>query len=207
MTTTPCTKCGQHHPGCSAHSKRHHGPCGGTPLPGQDVCHWHGGRSPNALTAAKHRGEIATARAEVEARHLPTNIDPQSALLDELRRTAGWVLYLETKVDELDEKDLVWGRTREKTGGDDHGTTHEAKPNAWYALLTAERKHLLDVAKACVAAGIEERRIALAEDQGRAIAGAIQQILTALNLTLEQQQLVPTIVPAALRSITTTEEN
>ena len=207
MTDQPCPKCGQHHPGCTAHAKTHGGPCGAPPMNNQTVCRLHGGKSPQAKAAAKHRGQIAKARQEVTALALPDNIDPQTALLDELRRTSGWVLYLEAKVDELDEHDLVWGTTKEKTGGDDRGTTQEAKPSAWYVLLRDERRHLLDVAGACIRAGIEERRIALAEGQGRLIAGAIQQILARLMLTAEQQQLVPTIVPEVLRSITTLEEN
>lgn len=199
-----CRRCGQKHDPtkCAGHSKRSGAPCRKAPMKNQDVCRNHGGASPQARGAAERRGALAIARAEVIERALPTDVDPHTALLDELRRTSGWVLYLESKVDELDEKDLTWGVTRRKFGGDDHGTTKEAKPNAWYVLLTAERKHLLDVANACVKAGIEQRRIQLAEDQGRLIAGAIQQILGRLMLTAEQLALVPEVVPTVLRNIT-----
>ena len=212
MTAETCDKCGvKHDPTkCNAHSKRSGKQCGRLPMNHTTVCPMHGGKTPNTYAAAERRGELAHARAAVKAHALPTNIDPQTALLQELARTTGWVHYLETKDDQLDEADLVWGRTEsvKKRSGEFPGTdtTKAAKPNAWYVILTAERKHLVDVATACIKAGIEERRVQLAEDQGRLIAGAIHQILGRLMLTPEQLQLVPTVVPEALRSLTPTPE-
>jgi len=206
--TDTCERCNQPHPRCTAHN-RSGKPCGHRPEPDQTVCRLHGGRAPQAIAKAEERRRLAEAGAEVMTLGLSIETTPDQALLDELYRTAGEVAWLDTKVRQLDAEELVWGVTREKTGGDDHGITKEAKPNAWYVLWQHARDRLVKVAEACKKANIEERRIQLAEDQGRLIAGAIQQILGALNLTPDQQALVPTVVPAALRALTppTPQEN
>ena len=57
------------------------------------------------------------------------------------------------------------------------------------------------ISKMVADAGIEERRMKLTEGQGQLIALAIRQILDALGLSPDQQQLVPVVVPRILRSI------
>lgn len=49
--------------------------------------------------------------------------------------------------------------------------------------------------------GIAERHIRVAEQQAEQLAGAIRQILDGLNLSAEQQQVVPQLVPSVLRAI------
>ena len=100
---------------------------------------------------------------------------------------------------------LVWGQTeyRDKTGGDDAGQTvvEQAGINIWYQLYLKEREHLAKVCALALKAGIEERKVKLAESQGLLVADAIRRILSALGLTPEQQQLVPVIVPRELRAL------
>lgn len=203
--TTACKRCGQPHERCTAHNRAGH-PCRSWPEPDQTVCRLHGGKAPQAIAKAEERRRVAEAGAQVMTLGLSLETTPDQALLDELYRTAGEVAWLDVKVRELDTDDLVWGVTDEtkKGSGEFPGTdvTSSAKPNVWYQLWVAARDRLVKVAEACKKANIEERRIQLAEDQGRLIAGAIQQILTALQLTDEQQQRVPQIVPAILRQLT-----
>ncbi|MEV4991221.1 hypothetical protein [Pseudarthrobacter sp. LMD1-1-1.1] len=98
---------------------------------------------------------------------------------------------------------LVWGQTeyRDKTGGDDAGQTvvEQAGINIWYQLYLKEREHLAKVCALALRAGIEERKVKLAESQGALVADVIRRILNALGLTPEQQALVPQIVPEQLR--------
>jgi hypothetical protein len=100
---------------------------------------------------------------------------------------------------------LVWGQTeyRDKTGGDDAGQTvvEQAGINIWYQLYLKEREHLAKVCALALKAGIEERKVKLAESQGLLVADAIRRILSALGLTPEQQQLVPEVVPRELRAL------
>jgi len=205
MTDDTCERCGQPHPRCTAHNRAGK-PCGHVPEPDQTVCRLHGGRAPQAIAKAEERRRVAEASSQVMTLGLSIETTPDQALLDELYRTAGEVAWLDSKVRQLDDENLIWGITREKTGGDDHGVTREAKPNAWYLLWHNARDRLVKVAEACKKANIEERRIQLAEDQGRAIAGAVIRILGRLELTDAQQALVPVVVPQELRAITSGEE-
>lgn len=98
---------------------------------------------------------------------------------------------------------LVWGQTeyRDKVGGEDAGQTvvEQAGINIWYQLYLKEREHLAKVCALALRAGIEERKVKLAESQGALVAEVIRRILNALGLTPEQQALVPRIVPEQLR--------
>lgn len=102
---------------------------------------------------------------------------------------------------------LVWGQTeyRDKTGGDDAGQTvvEQAGINIWYQLYLKEREHLAKVCALALRAGIEERKVKLAESQGLLVADVIRRILGALGLSPEQQRLVPEIVPRELRALAT----
>lgn len=208
----PCTHCGQIHtatagkggPPCAAHRSDGQ-PCRNVAARGQDVCRFHGGSAPQAKAAAVRRQQARAALLAVETFGLPVQVDPHQALLDELHRTAGAVAWLGAIVADLDQGEVVWGLTREKVGGEDRGTTKEAGTNAWVQLWQQERRHLVDVAKACVSAGIEERRVRLAEDAGRVLAGVVSAVLGRLNLTSEQQALVPVVVPEELRRAATPE--
>jgi hypothetical protein len=145
------------------------------------------------------------ARQAVATYGLPREVGPAEALLEEVHRTAGHVAWLQQKVREIEEGDLVWGIVEEvdKGAGEFTGTdtTSAAKPNVWLELYHRERKHLTDVCKAALAAGIAERQVRLAEQQGALLVGVIQRILDDLALTAEQRELVPTVVPRHLRSV------
>jgi len=145
------------------------------------------------------------ARRAVATYGLAREIDPAAALLEEVHRTAGHVAWLQEKVREIDEDDLVWGVVEEvdKGSGEFTGTdvTKAAKPNIWLELYHRERKHLVDVTKAALAAGIAERQVRLAEQQGALIVGLLQRIFDDLNLTAEQRELIPTVVPRHLRAV------
>jgi hypothetical protein len=55
------------------------------------------------------------------------------------------------------------------------------------------------VTKAAISAGIEERRVKLAEAQGALLNDVIRRILARLDLTGEQSALLPVVVPEELR--------
>lgn len=104
---------------------------------------------------------------------------------------------------------LVWGQTeyRDKSGGEDAGQTvvEQAGINVWYLLYMKEREHLAKVSALALRAGIEERKIKLAESQGELVAAVLQRILNALNLTPAQWEQVPVIVPRELRALASLE--
>ncbi|WP_218579043.1 hypothetical protein [Phytohabitans houttuyneae] len=209
MATDPtaCPTCGSPHDlaKCSGHAKSTGRQCVAWPIKGGTVCIKHGGKAPQVRAAANERLGERRAQAAVATFGLPRQIDPRDALLEEVYRTAGAVDWLGEKVRELDPADAVWGRTEEvdKTSGEFPGTDTKfaAAPNIWVELWQKERKHLLDVCKAAIAAGIEERKVRLAEQQGALLAGVIKGILGDLDLSPEQQQKVATVVPLHLRAV------
>lgn len=174
-------------------------------MKGGTVCASHGGKSPQAKAAAARR--LAEQEAAKAARLFaaPVDIDPARALVELVQWTAGEVTYWREQVRALADGNpdaLTWGITREKQGGEDHGTTLEAKPNVSYLMLTDAQDRLAKYAAAALKAGVEERRVKLAEDQGALVAQVIRSILDQLNLTSEQQARVPEVVPAQLRLLT-----
>ena len=173
----------------------------GTDHVGQGRCRLHGGATKSHVSAAK----TEVARQAVATYGLPREVDPAAALLEEVHRSAGHVAWLQEKVREFEADDLVWGVVEEvdKGSGEFTGTdtTRASKPNVWLELYRAERKHLTDVCKAALAAGIAERQVRLAEQQGALIVGVLQRIFDDLNLTAEQRELLPTVVPRHLRAV------
>ena len=186
---------------CTARSKSTGVACKMWAIPGGKTCRFHGSSTKRARAAAARREAEAAARAAVVTFGLPRDIDPGAALLEEVHRTAGAVAWLETKIRDLNDEDLVWGMTRIKQGGDDRGTTFEAKPNVWLVEYRTERKHLVEVCRIALAAGIDERRVRLAEQQGDLLVTAIRDILDGLSLTSKQKQLVGVVVPRVLRAV------
>lgn len=201
---TNCDRCGQPHERCAGHN-RQGGPCGAFPRRGAKVCKTHGGSAPQVKAAAERRRELQAAADATRTYGLPREVAPDVALLEEVHRTAGHVAWLAKQVAELDEDDLVWGVTEEadkhttEFAGTD--TTRKALPNVWLVLYQQERKHLADVCKAAIAAGIAERQVRLAEQQGQVLADVIRRILGALSLSAEQQELAPDVVRRELRAV------
>lgn len=153
------------------------------PKDGFTVCPKHGADAPQVIAARDRRVAEREAIAALEVFGVPIVVDPHTALLQELHRTAGAVAWAGAVVQSLEKDDLVWGVTKEKTGGDDHGTTRESKPNAWYVIWVQERKHLVEVSKACVSAGIEERRVRLEERDARMVVAKFESAVTKVGLT------------------------
>ncbi|MGW1744586.1 hypothetical protein ACWCRD_03000 [Streptomyces sp. NPDC002092] len=196
---------------CWGRAKRTGLQCELWPMDGQTVCQKHGGKAPQSLRAAARRITEEKAAALVATYGLKIETTATDALLDEVKWTAGHVQWLRERVQEIEseavgdgtdrEHPLVWGITREKSGGEDRGTTEEAAPNVWLRLYQQERAHLVKVCEAAIRAGIEERRVRLAESQGALVAEVIRKILGDLQLTPDQQALVSQVVPRHLRAL------
>ena len=163
----------------------------GTEHVGQGRCKLHGGNTPLHVKSA----QIATAREAVNELALPRNIHPMEALLEELARTAGAVRWLDEKVQSIEEDKLVG-----PVGGA-HGGFPEYKRSVWVSVWEDERAHMAKVAKLCLDAGIDERRVQLAERQGQLMAEVIKQILADLKLSPTQAKKAPAIVRNRLTAL------
>lgn len=167
----------------------------GTDHPGYGACKLHGGNTASHRVRSQRDAAAAQAATAVATYGLPVTVDPRDALLEEVHRTAGAVQWLESRVRELAPDDITWGATKREESTM-FGTSEEqaARVSIWVQLYQQERKHLVDVCKAAAAAGIEERRVQLAEQQGELLANVISGILDDLSLTPDQSVRAADIV-------------
>lgn len=150
----------------------HKGAGWGTDHPGVGRCKMHGGAAPTYKAEAM---ALAAGQA-VEQYGLPREIDPHTALLEELYRTVGHVEWLRVQVASL-ETDDMYGPV-----GGGQGGFPSSEPHVFIGMYREERKHLAKVAKSCIDAGIEERQVRIAEQQGQLFAAALQAILIKLGV-------------------------
>lgn len=189
---------------CTAKSKQTGRRCKRDPAIGLDKCATHCGLS------KAERDEVARrflaeqkARKAVVTFGLPRDISAIDALMEEVRWTAGHVAWLREQVQALEAEALTWGvreqseRNATEFAGTD--TTYAAMPNIWLELYYRERKHLVEVTKAAIAAGIEERRVRLEEAKGQLVAEIIRRITGRLGLSAEQAAILPQIASEELR--------
>lgn len=194
-----CTS-GRPHPGCTGHvspkQPRAGQHCTIRCRPGE-TCRYHGGAAPQVKAARARREAEREAEKIMTTLGLPIETSPTEALLDEVKWTAGHVRWLRERVQQLEDPDapqrpdpspLVWGRKQavHKNSGEFPGTdtTETAAPSVWYELYTRERQHLVTVCAAALRAGIEERRVQLAEQQGALVADVVRGILDDLLAAL-----------------------
>lgn len=156
-------------------------------------CKLHGGATPNGKKNAQRQEAIAA----VEFFGLPREINPHDALVEELHRTAGHVAFLATAIraGEIPAEQTPTGQRRKVPFDGAFGG-----PSLYVALYQQERKHFAEIAKTCIAVGIEERRVQLAEQQGELLAEVVRGILGDLGHKLEDPE-VRTVVRRHLSAV------
>jgi hypothetical protein len=168
---------------CTAHKRGTNNTvgCKAYPIPGGKVCKYHGGSIPAVKAAAQERLAQAAAEKELHRFGIAVKVDPAEELLDLIAHTAGYVRFLRTRVDILMHDDMTWGVSRVKEGGEDYGTTYEAKPNVWIQMLdhwTEKHARLLTEA---LKLKLDERRVKIAEAQGDALIRVLDGVLAELG--------------------------
>ncbi len=183
---------------CVAHKRSTGAGCKLAPIKGSSVCASHGAAKGTATRRkAAERVVEEKARREMFRLGRPVEINPAEALVQEVQWTAGHVEFLRGRVEQLfgeDPSKLVWGEVKivDKGSGKDPG----------WELYERERDRLVAVSVAALKAGVEERRLHLAQQQGNQVAEALKAIFTALQLSASQWEMVPKVVPLHLRAIT-----
>ena len=129
---------------------------------------------------------------------LPREIAPHDALLEEIDRTAGAVTWIAGIIRQMDPDSVVWGRSK-VTVGRERSAEARAGISIWVQLYQRERRHLVEVSRTAIAAGIAERQVRLAEDHGRLIAEVIRGVLE--DLGVADRPEVPEIVQRRLFAI------
>lgn len=178
----------------------------GTDHPGYGGCKFHAGlTAAGKKAAARQAGREIIKEVKFGGDLKITNVTAEQALIEEVQRSTAMVRWLEERIG-------TWkvGEYTDDLGGLPRLGTVTFKGNpapteeaAWLLLYREERAHAAKVAKMCIDAGIAERMVRVAEEQGVMLAQAIRAVLEALNLTPKQARMVPQVVPAILRSLTT----
>jgi len=194
---------------CGAKKRGKDEACGSSPVPGGVRCGRHGGNSPKAKTAAEARiaeQELNHAIGTLGITDKYPDVDPAQALLQEIRISHAHVQWLRERVAEIEPNELVWGITKTEAGIGAQGpvdmTVQEAGFSTWYRIYLTEREHFAKLTTMALKAGIEQRRIELEEQKAELVVVALKQIFAALNLSKIQADMLPTIVPNALRQLT-----
>lgn len=221
METLPeCQKCHQVHrnpsggPSCKAHNARTLRPCKAYPVPGGSVCVTHGGRTQaTGAAVTRFRNEQTAEYAANMLGIVDYDITPTEALLQEVREAAANVAFLRARVQalvgdrDIDDPNhpLIWGQTSEKTVSASQfpGTDEEfaAGVHVWFQMYQSERERMVRAAQMALRAGVEERRVRLAEMGADVIVGRIRQILNALDLTAAQLLQADVVVPLQIAAL------
>lgn len=132
-----------------------------------------------------------------------TDVTAEEALLEEVRRSVAMVRWLEERIGafDLDPDNVNIGSLPSLVTETSRGAAGSTDVQAWLLLYREERGHMIRASKTAIDAGIAERMVRIAEEQGNILASAIRAVLSALNLSPDQAALVPTIVPKILRSL------
>lgn len=197
-------------PQCIATAKGSGERCKRCPIPGGTVCVKHGGGAPHVRAAAARRLAEAKAAAKLARFGEPVEVHPIEALLDLVHWTAGLVAYWRSQVAIIEASQgldgLTWGVTKVERGTDrgerKNVKTREARPHIAYVMLERASDQLAAYASAALRAGVDERRVQLAERQGDLVASVIRSVLDRLDLSAAQWDLVPVVVPEQLRLLT-----
>jgi hypothetical protein len=128
-----------------------------------------------------------------------TVIDPAEVLLQEIRRTAGHIEWLREQIQLSDPTTFVkslWLVRRQSGYINPREIDLSAFSDAgslWVDLYLAERKHLAAICRTALAAGIEERRVRLAERQAENLGRAIIGMLGDLGIDAEAEEVRSTV--------------
>lgn len=190
---------------CTAKAKGTGERCRRSPIAGGTVCRVHGGASRVAKAAAARRAQEDAARQQLMALGEPEAIDPSEALLRLISWKYGEVKWLRARVQDLPDDELTWGVAQTDIGLGPEGpidrVTEKASPSVWWGLLRQAEDQLASYAERALRAGIEERRVRLAEDQGNMVHAVMMAIFQRISLTPEQWDAVQVVAPQELRKL------
>lgn len=171
---------------CAATSRRSGERCKRGATPGATVCYKHGGGAPQVRAAAARRLEEtkATARAAAALARIGERVDgdPTAHILDVIAYQAGLVAYWRSQVEAIERAELTWGVTKQVDGIGEGGDpvdamTREAKPHIAYVLLDEAQSKLVHYCGVAIKAGIAERQVRLAEQQGALMSALLRTVL------------------------------
>lgn len=201
-----CSDCGKIHvtmhggPACRAHitGTNKTVPCQKSPINGAAVCRSHGGALTKTKVAAEERLALMSAQGEIATLMRECDIPEQhpiDGLLEVVRVSGSMMRLLTIKVGELRENPSVTEVLVEGAGGslstkrvaDEEAfwglnSAGEMVPHTYVQLLKVWTERYERACKTALEAGIEERRIRLAEDTSDTFFTALQKAVVVAEL-------------------------
>lgn len=178
-------------------------PCGAQVIPGTKGCRWHAGKRPDA---ARAQGAVVK---EIREWGLgDSTVDPGETLLRLVTQSAWRAGKYAGEIEHMVAEaggDLRKALTADQyTVGEDGSAVKVGEYiRAMVKLESEERDRCGHFAKLAVAAGLAERQVRLAEQQGAMLAAVIRAILgdPDLGLTAQQNAAAPAVVARHLRLV------
>lgn len=120
-------------------------------------------------------------------------LDPLSAFEGEFRRTYGRILWLENEISQLEDDELIWGRTEEQVtdAGEFPGTTvtYAARIHQYEEMLRWERTHFLALEKLWIGAKLDSAKLARTQESAKRTFRKVTEMVAALGLELESPEV------------------
>lgn len=180
-------------PRCTATSSRTGARCKKRPIDGGTVCATHGGSAPQVRAAADRRVQIRKLEKDINAALVADGVAPVDDPFGELALLAGEARdFKNALASRLSMLDSIRYKATES------GTEQLRSEVVLYERALDRTARFVEL---LAKSGFEERRVRLAESEGRVLAGVIQRILADLKLSPEQAELVHVVVPRELRAI------
>lgn len=177
----------------------------GTDHQGRGFCDYHTAEAANNLARAPKQLQAARQHALQQSSFFgtPTYTDPHQVILDEIARSARIVAWIdEQMMAERDrgvpEKEIMQAYSKQKG----------FQPSVWAELHAREREHLVRTATAAIKAGIAERKVRIAEQQGMLIVAMMQAFIhdPELGLTPDQMLRAPVLMRKHLLNLPNEDE-
>lgn len=130
---------------------------------------------------------------------IPEDISPIQVLVEEMRRTLGFVRWIEMMIGKQFPGNKLPALGHAHYDIKNSMQTSSTEEAAWLQLWQQERLQLIKVAKLCHDCGVDEQKIALAESQSALMFDILQACFDALELTGAQQSRIPMLLPTIIR--------
>lgn len=166
--------------------------CKKAAIKGGKVCRMHGGVAPQVKAKAAERAQADLARLQCERLGIAVATDPGEALLSQVAEAAGNVEFYRARAAELGLQvtDLVF------TEGGSHSV-----PHVLVVLYNQERDRLVNFSVAALRAGVEERRVRMAEADARRLAEVVVGALADISAPAELAERFRAALGARLRAL------
>lgn len=192
---------------------------------GRSVCPFHGGKSPKLVAKLERERALAVLEAEavsiMESAGLgggQLDVTPAQVMLDQVGKSAWNVAKYEWLVQQLTNSSDAEGGpivTIDEDGVAQVAPAHlgagiagrvdpgnwKAAPHVIVSMYNDERDRLMRYAKMCRDANVDERLIAVAEQQAGWVTSILDAIFARLVLTPEQEATLPDVIEAALAEL------